>query len=138
MPVPLQNGQNLLVFLEFGYLIIAALGMYTHSRQRKPSVKTLRSALSVEFWRHCVLSGGTPLRFASIPERRIGNINLNKHLISSSGYRTYSQSRLQSHFVPLHHDWPLGCLKTLCFIFTLCLTILYWIIKSCNPLILSR
>ena len=28
-------------------------------RQREPSVKTLRSPLSAEFWSHCVLSGGT-------------------------------------------------------------------------------
>ena len=26
-------------------------------RQGEPSVKTLRSPLSAEFWRHCVLSG---------------------------------------------------------------------------------
>ena len=31
-------------------------------RKREPSVKTLRSPLSVEFWRHCVLSGGTQRR----------------------------------------------------------------------------
>ena len=32
-------------------------------RQRVPSVKTLRSPLSAEFWRHCVLSG-RPQRYA--------------------------------------------------------------------------
>ena len=31
-------------------------------RQRAPSVKTLRSPLSVEFWRNCVLSGRTQRR----------------------------------------------------------------------------
>ena len=31
-------------------------------RQREPSVKTLRSPLSAEFWRHCVLSGGSQRR----------------------------------------------------------------------------
>ena len=31
------------------------------SKQREPSVKTLRS-FSAEFWRHCVLSGGTQCR----------------------------------------------------------------------------
>ena len=31
-------------------------------RQREPSVKTLRSPLSAEFWRHCVLSGRTQRR----------------------------------------------------------------------------
>ena len=30
--------------------------------QRDPSVKTLHSPLSPEFWRHCVLSGGTQRR----------------------------------------------------------------------------
>ena len=27
--------------------------------KRKPNVKTLRSPLTAEFWRHCVLNGGT-------------------------------------------------------------------------------
>ena len=31
-------------------------------KQREPSVKTLRFALSTEFWRHCVLSGGAQRR----------------------------------------------------------------------------
>ena len=31
-------------------------------RQEEPSVKTLRFPLSAEFWRHCVLSGGTQRR----------------------------------------------------------------------------
>ena len=37
-------------------------------RQREPSVKTLCSALPAEFWRHCVLSGGTKRR--SVPRHR--------------------------------------------------------------------
>ena len=41
-------------------------------------------------------------RFASTPERR----NENKYFTSSSGDRTHNQSVLQSHFVPLRHDWP--------------------------------
>ena len=28
-------------------------------KQREPSLKTHRSPLFVEFWRHCVISGGT-------------------------------------------------------------------------------
>ena len=46
-------------------------------------------------------------RLASTPERRNGNIHLSKYFISSSGDRTHNQSVLQSHFVPLHHYWPL-------------------------------
>ena len=45
-------------------------------------------------------------RFASTPEQRNGNINLNKYFISSSGDWTHNQAVLQSHFVPLRHDWP--------------------------------
>ena len=45
-------------------------------------------------------------RFALRPDRRNGNINLNKYLISSSGDRIHNQSRLQSHFMPLRHDRP--------------------------------
>ena len=43
----------------------------------------------------------------STPERRCGNINLSKYFISSSGDRTHNPSVLQSHLVPLRHDWPL-------------------------------
>ena len=68
---------------------------------------TLRSPLSAEFWRHCVLEwqNSTP-RLASTPGRRNRNINLSKYFISWSGDRTHNQSILQSHFVPLRHDWP--------------------------------
>ena len=66
-------------------------------RQREPSVKTLRSPLSAEFWSHCVLSGRTQRRAVSTPERRNGNINLSKYFISSSGDRTHNQLVLQSH-----------------------------------------
>ena len=52
-------------------------------------------ALRVE-WRN-----STP-HFTSTPERR----NVNKYFISSSGDRTHNQSILQSHFVPLRHNWP--------------------------------
>ena len=40
------------------------------------------------------------------PERRNGNINLSEYFISSSEGRTHNQSVLQSHLVPLRHDWP--------------------------------
>ena len=75
-------------------------------KQREPSVKTLRFPLSAKFWRHCVFSGGTQRRaFASTPERRNENININKYFFSSSGDRTHNQSILQSHFVPRRHDY---------------------------------
>ena len=51
-----------------------------------------------------VIGNSTP-RFASTPERRNENINVNKYFISSSGDRTHNQSILQSHFVALRHDW---------------------------------
>ena len=35
---------------------------HAHDRQREPSVKTLLSPLSAEFWRLCVLSGRTQRR----------------------------------------------------------------------------
>ena len=87
-------------------------------KQKEPSVKTLRSPLPADFWRHCVLileglrvewQNSTP-SFASTPERRNGNINLSKYFISSSGDRIQNQSVLQSHFMPLRHDWPQQCL----------------------------
>ena len=45
-------------------------------RQRELSVKTLRSPLSAEFWRHCVLSGKTQRR--ALPRHQSeenGNLN---------------------------------------------------------------
>ena len=56
--------------------------------------------------RFFVISRNSTPRFASTPERRIENINLNKYFILSSVDRTHSQSILQSHFAPLRHDWP--------------------------------
>ena len=73
-------------------------------RQREPSVKILRSPLSVEFRKHCVLSGRTQRR--ACRRHQSGIINSSKYFISSSGDRTHNQSVLQSHFEPLRHDWP--------------------------------
>ena len=39
-----------------------AVSRTKQGRQREPSVKTLRSQLPAEFWRHCVLSGRTQRR----------------------------------------------------------------------------
>ena len=65
-----------------------------HGRRREPSVKTLRSPLSLRVeWRN-----STP-RFASTPERTNKNINVNKYFTSSSGYRTHSQSILQPCYI---------------------------------------
>ena len=39
-----------------------AVSCTQQNRQKKPSVQTVRSSLSAEFRRHCVLSGGTQRR----------------------------------------------------------------------------
>ena len=78
-----------------------------HGRQREPSVMTLRSPLSEILEALRVEWQNSTPRLISTPERRNENINLSKYLISSSGDRTHNQSVLQSHFVPLRHDWPL-------------------------------
>ena len=62
-------------------------------RQREPSVKTLCFPLSAEFWRHCILSGGTQRRCLPRHQSEEMKINVNKYHISSSGDRT------------LRHDW---------------------------------
>ena len=55
---------------------LQALSRIQQGRQRKPSVETLRSPLSTEFWRRCVLIVGSQRRiFALMPERRNENIN---------------------------------------------------------------
>ena len=38
------------------------ISLTQQGRQREPSVRTLRSPLSAEVWRHCVLSGRTQHR----------------------------------------------------------------------------
>ena len=39
-----------------------AVSRTLQDRQREPSVKPLRTPLSAEFWKHCVLSGRTQRR----------------------------------------------------------------------------
>ena len=58
--------------------------------QTEPSVKALRSAFSAKFWRN-----STP-RFAPTPERRNGNVNLNKNFTLSSGIES-TTNRVYSH-----------------------------------------
>ena len=38
---------------------LQAVSRTQQGRQWEPGVKTLRSPLSMEFWRHCMFSGGT-------------------------------------------------------------------------------
>ena len=77
-------------------LFVVTLVVRLYVKKPTPSVKTLRSPLSAEFWRHCVLSGGSQRR--ALP--RNDNINVNKDFISSNGDRTHNQSRLQAHLAP--------------------------------------
>ena len=50
------------VFLQNFKNQLHAVSRTQQVRQREPSIKTLRSPLSAEFWRHCVLSGRTQRR----------------------------------------------------------------------------
>ena len=70
---------------------IKKISFRTQQSQREPSDRTLRSPLSANFWRHCVVERRNlmPL-FASTPEQRSENIDLNKYLISLSGDRTHN------------------------------------------------
>ena len=43
----------------FSFFQHYAVSRKQQGRQRKPSIKTLGSPLSAEFWKYCVLSGGT-------------------------------------------------------------------------------
>ena len=60
---------------------------------------------------HCPpISGGFRVEFGTqraLPghQRRNEKLNVNEYFISSSGDRTHNQLILQSHFVPLRHDW---------------------------------
>ena len=71
----------------------------SRTQQGRPSVKTLRPPLSVGRQESvgCLEAlrvewQNSTLRFASTPERRNENINVNKYFISSSGDRTHNQS----------------------------------------------
>ena len=78
-----------------------AVSRTQQGKQREPSAKTFRSLVSAEQGKN------SAPRFASTPVRKNRNIHFNKYFISSSGDRTHNQSVLQSHFVPLRHDWSL-------------------------------
>ena len=83
------------------FIQLHAVSRTQQRRQREPSVRH-----SVpHFLSKYRVQNSTP-RFASTPERRNGNINVSKYFISSNGDRTHNQLVLQSHFVPLRHDWP--------------------------------
>ena len=79
-----------LIYFNIIFFQLHAVSRTQQGRQREPSVKTLRSPLSAEFWRHCVLSGGTQGR--ALPRHQNENVNVNKYFISSSGDRTHNQS----------------------------------------------
>ena len=66
-------------------------------RQREPSDNTTRPLRRRRLCR----------RFVATPERRNESINVCKYFTSSSGDQTQNQSILQSHSVPLRHDWHL-------------------------------
>ena len=51
-----------LVMYIYIFYHLHAVSRTQRGRQRAPSVKTRRSLLSVEFWKHCVLSGDTQHR----------------------------------------------------------------------------
>ena len=78
-----------------------AVSRTQQGRQREPSVKTLRSqrsarvleALRVEWW-------NLMPRFASTPERKNGNINVNKYFSYLSGNRIYNLSQHAGAFAP--------------------------------------
>ena len=57
--VAVEYRLELIFFFDMEYLFIQlhAVSRTLQGRQREPSVKTLHSPLSAEFWRHCVLSG---------------------------------------------------------------------------------
>ena len=71
-----------------------AVSRTQQGKQIEPIVKTLRCPLSPEFWRRVKWRHSTP-HFASTPERRNENINVNKYLISTSGIESTTS-----------HDWP--------------------------------
>ena len=61
--VTIQKLARLMVGSDFFILFqLYAVSRTLQGRQREPSVKTLRSPLSAEFWRHCVLNGRTQRR----------------------------------------------------------------------------
>ena len=83
-------------WLEIKLYVALYVTLYSiHSRvgSENPVVKTLCCPFFAEFRRHCVEWQKSTPRFASTPERRNENINLNKYLICSSGDRIPEPSR---------------------------------------------
>ena len=55
--VKLYPGTIIIIKVKIKINQLHTISRTQQGRQREPSVKTLRSPLSAEFWRHCVLSG---------------------------------------------------------------------------------
>ena len=88
---------------KYWYLLIKKIQisftLYPAARSRQREPRTHRSPLSADFWRYCVLGGGTQCRaVVSTPERRKENINLNKYYIYLSGNRAHNR---RVSFTPL-------------------------------------
>ena len=74
-----------------------AVSRTQQGRQREPSVKTLRSRLSTELWRHCVVKwrNSTP-RFASKPDRENEHRSILRHVLLSYSKKGFLSSIQQS------------------------------------------
>ena len=87
--------------LEIKLSQLHAVSCTQQGRQREPNSKTLHSSLSAEFWRHCVLSGGVHMPGGCLGTR------VKKSNYTFILYIYYiSFPRLQSHSMPLCHNWP--------------------------------
>ena len=83
--------QSTFGFVEYIKSFFSALRCIPHPAgyaEREPNVKTLRSPLSAEFWRHCVLNGGTQRR--TNEELNIVNISFPSVRIEHTICRLYS------------------------------------------------
>ena len=74
--------------LKYGYDIWLSGGVKRYlcyiriGRQREPSVKSLRSPLSAEYWRHCLLSGRTQRR--ALPRHQSEEMEIQTKVNTSS------------------------------------------------------
>ena len=93
-------------FNEINFYQFHAVSHIQQGRQREPSIKTLRSPLSAEFQRHCVLSSRIQRRALPRHQSEEKEILIKVNISSPRVGIESKTNRFYSHFVPLRHDWP--------------------------------
>ena len=82
--------------------------LYSQTSNQFPRlVRSIKEAFQLYNILENVLHAVSHIQQGTTPERRNENVNVNKYFFPSSGDLTHNQSILQSHYLPLRHDWDI-------------------------------